>query len=216
MMHMGEPGYFRAMSHFVRDAELLLAEGAGGMLPGKRLKDEEIPELGLWIRRSHRATAGLLGLELQTQWDGSVVTDRWKLADLNRDEMEAGAADIRLPEQFKQQVLRQEKALASASESDRARAKEEAYKDLLAEIRGMDRRARARAGSGMGMSDFNKRREKRMWDVIARHLKSGEHKRVALLFGAWHSHILEPRLVNELGFKLHATWWQDAVTYEEP
>jgi hypothetical protein len=111
--------------------------------------------------------------------------------------------------------VRWEKALQSGSESELARAKDDAYQRLLSEMRKLTESAREGAVPDV-LSELHKQREKRMWEVITKHLKSGEHKRVALVFGAWHSCALEPRLTRELGFKHHATWWQDSVSYLQP
>ena len=100
-----------------------------------------------------------------------------------------------------------EQALESKVEAELALARKQAAEHVLRSIATMGRMDRLDV-----WSEMNKKREKRMWEVIAQHLRSGKHKRVALVFGAWHSYELEPRLVKELGFKHHATWWQDALS----
>lgn len=210
MVHTGTPEYFRAMTRFVSDAQVVLAEG--GIKPEKK----GISEVATWVERFFKAEAQLLGLKLQRDWEASVKTKQWKVADLSQEELLATTTDAQFPEKFKARVVRWEKALESGSESDLARAKDDAYQRQLSEMRQLAESAREGGAVPDVLSELHKQREKRMWEVIAQHLKSGEHKRVALVFGAWHSYALEPRIVRELGFKHHTTWWQDAVSYLEP
>lgn len=208
---VGGPPVARAHGHSLRDAEVVLAEGTGGQPPGKRLKDEELPPEGLWVRRYLSVTARILGLEEQWRWEASVVDPRWVLADMETKELAAAMRENAitiLPDEAKALVTRLETLVAgSPAPEELARARDEVQRME------MNTFYRYRGPEG-GEARVQQLREDVMWRIVRERLASGKHKRVALVFGAWHAYNLEPKLVSELGFRLEGTSWHDCQIFE--
>jgi hypothetical protein len=209
LVHIGRVEYYRSLTPHLRDAEVVLAEGTGGQPAGKRMNRDELPAEGLWVRRYQAACARILGLQEQHDWEVSVVDDRWRLADMNSKQLfQAMGRMTELSKEAKAATERLEGLLAgSPAPEELARARDEVAGWWTSEF------ANATAIQGDPLSE---KRERVMWGVIKERISSHEHKRVALVFGAWHAYNLEPKLVNDLGFRVEATCWHDCMIFERP
>jgi hypothetical protein len=205
MIHIGPSAYFRELTQFVSEADLVIAEGLD---PHETIDEVEFSKAELLMGRSYQALAQLLNLTLQIEWQASVAGEHWRYVDLEGEVAAAAAGDLEVPELIEAQVLRWETALGSESESDKNRARKEAHRALAVFAESL-RHAR-------DSSELDIKRERAMWDEIVRCLSSHECKRVALVFGAWHTAIFEGRLVRELGFERGGTRWIECLRYEAP
>jgi hypothetical protein len=212
MQHVAEADYYRGLTVHLLDVDVVLAEGASGQLPGKRVRDDQLPEEGHWLRRQQQVVARLLDLELQAQWGERVVDGRWILADMDTKQM------VEAMESHKVEIL----------DAD-AKARVERLEALMDGSPSPEELAEARAaieGAILHSIDENsdptgtertvhELREEVMWRVVRERLASRKDRRIAVVYGAWHIPHLESKLVNELGFRLEATCWHDCVAFEQ-
>ena len=205
----GKREYFRSLTRYLRDVDLVLAEGTRGQPQGKRLKDEELPAERLWDQRYFAATARILGCELQHEWETSVVDSRWVLADMDTKQLLATmkshetARPKKVAEDRRARIRHLERLAKGGSQQEIAHAR-----DRIARLQMV---IYSKMGPG---SPWMEKRVRVMWQAVKKHLTSGKYKRVALVYSGWNAHKLEPRLVKELGFKLHASSWHDFLDHK--
>jgi hypothetical protein len=160
-----------------------------------------------WISRYQIAAARCGGLVLQPIWEARIADRRWRSADLPLREISAIAAKedvLGTTEEFKAEVRSMEQWTQDQLPEARAQARAWVVRNLV------DQPLHDSAASS---NKLHARREAVAFEALRRLVRRGEHRVIALIYGAWHTRRLEPRIVSELGYRVYATSWHDALSY---
>ncbi len=215
MIHVGDTGYYRGLTRYTREADLVLFEGIGDHKAGTRMKDSDLPEVGNWIRRSHAAAAKLMNQRGQWEWERAVADKRWQRFDLSPTEFKNVSARIKepiLPNEWKKSVTERERVLKAGTAKERLNEKRSYVQDLLYDLTDSSPDPNA-APTGMERMTFH--REVKMWKVLEAAVESKKHKTIVVVVGAEHTRALAPQLMKHLYFKVHSSCWHDFLIYDD-
>jgi len=206
--HIGRKDYYGSLTPHLRDAEVVLAEGdVGDAKDGAQ--GDELPPDARWVLRSYEVCARLLGLIAQDEWQDSVVDKRWVSADMDYERVLGEVKKGRLPssDAFKSFVEQLEAALGdSATEAARADAKRRASNSIM-------RNFYEPQLTDEPEQKLDEEREVYLKKTIREQV--AKHKRLAIVYGAWHMPVAEAALAD-LGFRLEGMCWLDCIVFEKP
>jgi len=216
MHHVGNRAYFDGLTRHTLDADIVLTEGAAGELATEKPKPENYPEAGRWLGRNLSAGAAIMDHSQQWHWESDIADKRWHHIDMKPgalfEGIEQAGSDL-IPKGLKSQTLRWESIAKSGTKEQRAEARAEVAKTIIAALSNDAWRSRQPETVG---DRWHRKREAVMFKHIKTAVESKKHRRITVIVGAQHARYLAPKLIAELGLRHRSTAWHDFLDHEVP
>ena len=220
MHHVGSRAYFDGLTRHTLDADMVLTEGAAGELANDEPNPKNYPEAGRWIGRNLSAGAAIMDHSQQWHWESDIADKRWHHIDMKPGALFEGIQKIGpdlITKGLKSQTLRWEWIAKSGTKKQRAEARTEVTKTIIAAL---SNDAWSSQQPETAADRWDRKREAVMFKHIKTAVESKKHKRITVIVGAQHARYLAPKLIAELGLRLRSTAWHDfldhVVTAREP